>query len=64
MMTNDEKLVLFIIVLLCTVGGGMVGSSVVESGWQFDTAQTECAQFSPKTGQFEWIPKKLDIPSS
>jgi hypothetical protein len=42
--------------------GSMVGATSVQNSWSYDAAQTECAQFNPKSGHFEWLPPKLDIP--
>ena len=41
----------------------MVGATSVQNTWSYDAAQTQCAQFNPKSGHFEWLPPKLDIPS-
>ena len=43
--------------------GSMVGATSVQNSWSYDSAQTECAQFNPKSGHFEWLPTKLEIPS-
>jgi len=43
--------------------GSMVGATSVHNSWSYDSAQTECAQFNPKSGHFEWLPPKLEIPS-
>jgi|TARA_R110002167_G_scaffold224773_1_gene430190 hypothetical protein len=43
--------------------GSMVGSMTVQKTWSYDAAQTQCAQFNPKSGHFEWLPPKLKIPS-
>ena len=42
--------------------GSMVGATSVQNLWSYDSAQTKCAQFNPKSGHFEWLPPKLDIP--
>ena len=35
--------------------GGMLGATSVQHSWRLDAAYTECAQFNPKHGQFEWV---------
>ena len=35
--------------------GGMLGATSVQHSWRLDAASTECAQFNPKHGQFEWV---------
>ena len=46
------------IVVLCAVVfilGTMLGATSVQHSWRLDAASTECAQFNPKHGQFEWV---------
>lgn len=35
--------------------GGMLGATSVQHSWRLDAAYTECAQFNPENGQFEWV---------
>ena len=42
--------------------GAALAASAVQSAAYFDAAQTDCAQFNPTTGTFEWIPEVLEIP--
>jgi hypothetical protein len=35
--------------------GATLGAGSVQSPWRLDAASTECAQFDPANGQFEWI---------
>lgn len=48
--------------VICFILGSMLGATSIQNNWRLDAAQTECAQFNPKSGHFEWIPKKLEIP--
>ena len=51
--------------LLCAIVfilGTMFGATSVRNSWTLDAASTECAQFNPENGQFEWIPEILEIP--
>ena len=46
------------IVVLCAVVfilGTMLGATSVQHSWRLDAAYTECAQFNPENGQFEWV---------
>jgi hypothetical protein len=57
-------MVLSIVVFISALVGAMLGASSVHSTWSLDAAQTQCAQFNPKSGHFEWLPPILKIPSS
>ena len=35
--------------------GAMIAATSVENTWRLDSAKTECAQFNPTHGQFEWL---------
>lgn len=35
--------------------GSCLGASSVQDTWRLDAAATECAQFNPSNGHFEWI---------
>lgn len=35
--------------------GTMLGATSVQHSWRLDAASTECAQFNPENGQFEWV---------
>ena len=35
--------------------GSCFGASSVQDTWRLDAAATECAQFNPSNGHFEWI---------
>ena len=63
---NDYKNCIVIAVASLFIGalvGSMVGATSVQNTWSYDAAQTQCAQFNPKSGHFEWLPTKLEIPS-
>jgi len=33
----------------------MLSATSVQNSWRLDAAKTECAQFNPMHGQFEWF---------
>jgi len=35
--------------------GSCLGASSVQDTWRLDAAATECAQFNPSNGHFEWM---------
>jgi len=35
--------------------GSCLGASAVQDTWRLDAAATECAQFNPSNGHFEWL---------
>jgi len=35
--------------------GSCIGASSVQDTWRLDAAATECAQFNPSNGHFEWM---------
>jgi len=37
------------------ITGAMVAATSVQNTWRLDAAKTECAQFNPTHGQFEWL---------
>jgi len=53
-MTNQ----LLAAIILNTVSffvGVVIAASSVQNSWRLDAAATECAQFNPLHGQFEWL---------
>jgi len=47
-----------IVAIMTSVGiitGAMVAATSVQNTWRLDAAKTECAQFNPMHGQFEWL---------
>jgi hypothetical protein len=62
-MMNDRTsriIVGLILFKLTLVIGSCVGASSVESSWKLEAAATQCAQFSPSTGHFEWTTDEND----
>ena len=47
------------IVVLCAIvfilGAILAKKTSVQHSWRLDAAYTECAQFNPENGQFEWV---------
>jgi len=48
---------IFFVMASCVVFilGTMLGATSVQHSWRLDAASTECAQFNPENGQFEWV---------
>jgi len=44
-----------VVILISFLIGSMFGSTSVQSSWRLDAAATECAQFNPSNGHFEWL---------
>jgi len=46
-------------VLVFLIVGVMLGSIIagtsITNDWRLDSAKTECAQFNPTNGHFEWL---------
>jgi hypothetical protein len=38
--------------------GVVIAASSVQNSWRLDAAATECAQFNPSHGHFEWLIKE------
>jgi len=47
-------IVMFLMWVLGMVMGNLLASDKIDNFYH-DAAQTECAQFNPETGDFEWI---------
>ena len=46
---------MFTFSMVTFVLGSCLGASSVQDTWRLDAAATECAQFNPSNGHFEWI---------
>jgi hypothetical protein len=55
MSRNQELMFYAIVVLMAVIIGSMFGANSVHSQWRLDAAVSECAQFNPSNGQFEWL---------
>lgn len=55
MSRNQELMFYAIVVLIAVIIGSIFGANTVQSSWRLDAAATECAQFNPSHGQFEWL---------
>ena len=51
----DRNIIIAVFVLAAFCFGIFMGSSHVEGGHRLTAASTECAQFNPQTGKFEWL---------
>jgi len=54
MITDKSVIVLVVLLVGILIGSGIAAISV-QSNWRLDAAKTECAQFNPTHGQFEWL---------
>lgn len=55
MSRNNEFTVCAVLVAFAFVVGSMIGATSTQNSWRLDAASTECAQFNPLTGNFEWL---------
>jgi hypothetical protein len=49
------KLSVLVLFLLALFIGSMLGATSVQGSWRLEAAQTECAQFNPQNGHFQWL---------
>ena len=56
-MFKDERLVVGVIVffLFGMLIGSIIAANSITNGWRLNSAKTECAQFNPTNGHFEWL---------
>ena len=54
MITDKSVIVLVVLLVGILIGSGIAAISV-QNSWRLDAAKTECAQFNPTHGQFEWL---------
>jgi len=40
---------------LSLILGVVIAATSVQNSWRLDAAKTECAQFNPANGHFEWF---------
>jgi|TARA_B110000503_G_scaffold133234_1_gene210418 hypothetical protein len=52
---TNHKLATLVIFLLPLFVGFMLAATAVQGSWRLEAAQTECAQFNPQNGQFQWL---------
>ena len=56
MISKSTKRIIFTVSLLISfILGSMLAATSVQNTWRLDAAKTECAQFNPMHGQFEWF---------
>jgi len=56
MISKSTKTIIFTVSLLISfILGSMLAATSVQNTWRLDAAKTECAQFNPMHGQFEWL---------
>jgi len=56
MISKSTKTIIFTVSLLISfILGSMLAATSVQNSWRLDAAKTECAQFNPMHGQFEWF---------
>ena len=55
---EQRYIIIGVLFLTAFTVGAILGAGSVQSAWRLDAASTECAQFDPANGQFEWIKDK------
>ncbi len=55
---STKTIIIGISFLLSFILGTMLSANSVQHGWRLDAAKTECAQFNPTHGQFEWLERE------
>lgn len=55
MSRNNEFTVCAVLVAVAFIVGSIIGATSTQNSWRLDSASTECAQFNPITGHFEWL---------
>jgi len=53
--TSTKRIIFTVSLLISFILGSMVAATSVQNTWRLDAAKTECAQFNPMHGQFEWF---------
>ena len=51
----DKNITVLVVLLVGVLIGSGIAAISVQSNWRLDAAKTECAQFNPTHGQFEWL---------
>ncbi len=51
----DRNIIITVLILTALCIGLTLGATHVEGGHRLTAASTECAQFNPQTGKFEWL---------
>jgi hypothetical protein len=52
---KNTKVIVAIAVSIGMLTGSLMSATSVQNSWRLDAAKTECAQFNPTHGQFEWL---------
>jgi len=56
-MFKDERRVVgvLVFVIVGVLLGAIIAGTSITNDWRLDSAKTECAQFNPTNGHFEWL---------
>ena len=52
---NNTKVIVAITMTIGLLAGSLISGTSTQNSWRLDAAKTECAQFNPTHGQFEWL---------
>ena len=52
---NDDFKIGMALAIMGTIGL-LIGAAILQNNMQDKAAETECAQYHPVTGDFEWLP--------
>jgi len=55
MSKNNQFTLCAVLVAFAFIVGSMIGATSTQNSWRMDAASTECAQFNPVNGHFEWL---------
>ena len=55
MSRNNEFTLVAVAFATAFIVGSMIGATSTQNSWRMDAASTECAQFNPVNGHFEWL---------
>jgi len=54
-MITDKNVTVLVVLFVGVLLGSGIAATSVQNSWRLDAAKTECAQFNPMYGQFEWL---------
>ena len=54
-MITDKSVTAVVVLFVGVLLGSGIAATSVQNSWRLDAAKTECAQFNPTHGQFEWL---------
>ena len=52
---NNTNIIVAVAMTVGLLAGSLMSGTSIQNSWRLDAAKTECAQFNPTHGQFEWL---------